>query len=122
MPMKNLLLIVIAVLIASCGPDESDKQRFRETYKEILVVRELESDSAEANRKVSRVLEEHGFTEPEFRQLYFELAENREEFIDLMDTVRARARREAEQKKKQSINPDSSNLKIIRNPGGESDE
>jgi hypothetical protein len=102
------------IALTACGPGESEKQCFSQTYQEILVVRELESDSLEANEKVRQVLEDHGFTEPEFRQLYFDLAEDRESFITMMDSIRARARREADIRKKSELKTDTSKATILR--------
>lgn len=99
---KSILLIVSLMILNSCDwfsetwdtVWESDKDRFIETYTEILVVRGKYSDTAKANTEVRKVLEKHDYTEYEFRQQYFNLANDREQFLAIIDTARQRAKDE----------------------------
>lgn len=94
--MKFLKFIIIILFIAfqACSDTDSKKKEFLGIYKEILVAREIILDSAMANKEVIKILNKHGYEEPQFRQLYFELAQDRKAFIDVIDSAREWARRE----------------------------
>jgi hypothetical protein len=57
-------------------------------YKEILIARESNQDTAQANREVRKIFKKYNYTEKSFRDKYFEMASNREEFVNLIDSVR----------------------------------
>lgn len=99
---KSLVFLILFLILNSCDwftetwdtVWESDKDRFIETYTEILVVRGKYSDTAKANKEVRNVLEKHDYTEEEFRRQYFNLANDREEFLAIIDSARQRAKDE----------------------------
>lgn len=88
----------MSFILASCSLwDElwgNDKQRFIETYKQILVLRELYPDTSKANRKVDSLIVAMEYTQESFRDEYFRLAQNSEEFIKMIDSARALAKAE----------------------------
>ncbi len=84
---------MIFMLIA-CSNEKQERERFLRTYKEILLIRETISDTVEANRKVLEALSNNNYTEEQFRKKYFEYAENPQEFILLLDSLRERVNKE----------------------------
>lgn len=85
--MKYLAVIILTFLLISCDSGNSNKERFIKTYKEILVVREIHKDSLEANKRVMEIIRKNGYTEPEFKQAFFELAKERKNY-NLIDSIR----------------------------------
>ncbi len=85
--MKYLFCFLI-ILIVACTNEKEERDRFLTTYKEILYVRETVTDSLEANSQVLAVMEKYGYSEEQFRKKYFELAQNPEKFIELLDSLR----------------------------------
>ena len=73
---------------------ERDETRFINTYTEILIVRGKYEDTAKANKEVQLVFERNDYLEEDFRNDYFTLAEDREEFLAIIDTARERAKNE----------------------------
>ncbi|MFP4529000.1 MAG: hypothetical protein ACLFQX_10640 [Candidatus Kapaibacterium sp.] len=118
--MKNLIYIFILAALVACGDSGADRQRFMDAYHDVLLIRELETDSLRAARKVDSALRSHGFTEPEFRSKYFEMAEDRDQFIKMVDSLRLRARREAEEMRKPADSMPQPR-KIITNPKGKNE-
>ena len=96
----RILVIVFtsAFILSSCSLWErlrgSDKENFINTYKEILVTRELYPDTSKANRKVESIMKNHGYTHESFKEEYFRFAEDSEEFIKLIDSARSLAKDE----------------------------
>ncbi len=86
-------VLLVFLLLPSCSGD-TEKKRFVETYKEILLTREKFTDTTIANRKVHEVLQKNGYTDREFRRTFFKFAENKLEFIGMIDSARAKAKRE----------------------------
>ena len=95
--MKKISIIIasLAIILPACFLWDGDEERFKETYKEILIAREMISDSLEANEEVNRIREEHGYTEQSFMDEYIYYAnKDREKFIAIMDSIREEARLE----------------------------
>ena len=86
-------IIVTLLLISACSDSETEKMRFANTYKEILITRELYADTLKANLEVKKIIKKYGFTESEFKNKFFEYAQDRTEFIRLLDSVRTLAAR-----------------------------
>lgn len=84
----KLFLILAVTLIVACSETDVNVDRFSDTYMEILIAREKYQDSLRANKEVKKIMEEHGYTEPEFRRDYFTLAKNnRKLFIEITDSL-----------------------------------
>lgn len=89
------------MILSSCLLWDGDDEKFRKAYKEILIIRELVEDSALAQKEVEAVYVKYGYSEESFKKDFYYFAENIEEFLVIMDTVREEAKREilAQQKK-----------------------
>lgn len=85
--MKFFLLAILFFLFFACE-SSNDEQKFLDLYRKILAIRVTENDSLEANKKVLELLKANGYTEPEFRKKFFELAANQKNFIRLIDSLR----------------------------------
>lgn len=92
--MRIILLILSAVIFISCSNWSSDKDKFTETYKDILIVRLKVQDSVAAEKAVDAVYKKHGFTKSSFKEKYFELAKDHKVFMTILDSARARAKSE----------------------------
>lgn len=90
------IIFLFALMISSCSENDSGKAKFIKTYKEILIVRELYSDSSEAALKVNETFKQNGYTEPEFRKEFMKFAADKDEFVRIIDKLREEARIEAQ--------------------------
>lgn len=97
--LKNIMaaLILTACLLSSCNHTQEDKENFVNAYLDILIVREKFEDSLAANAEVMKVYDKYGFTEVSFRDKYFEFAEKPDEFIQVVDSIRALAKRKVQE-------------------------
>jgi hypothetical protein len=102
--MKRLLIILIASLtLSSCDIIDDyigiDRERFVDTYTEILIIRETYPDTTVANKMVRDVYGKYDYTEEDFRDDYFELFKNdKDEFLQLMDSARTLAKKRLTEK------------------------
>ncbi|OYT14728.1 MAG: hypothetical protein B7C24_16755 [Bacteroidetes bacterium 4572_77] len=87
----KLLAIAVLFFIVACDQDKLDNENFRAAYKEILIARETEADSLKANDLVKDILQEHGYSEEDFRIDYFALSQDRKAFIRLLGEIRKEA-------------------------------
>ncbi len=95
--MKKRLLLLIALLsvtLNSCFLFEDKKEKFIETYREILIIRELYPDSAKAGKEIDKLYESNGYDRESFIDDYTDFKSNPEEFMAIMDSVRERNQRE----------------------------
>lgn len=91
----SFVVIIFGFILVQCSLFEDSKEEFIETYKEILIVRYQEPDSAKANQLVKEIIEKNGFTEETFKQKFFEYAkDNPDEFRVILDSLRERIKRE----------------------------
>jgi hypothetical protein len=97
--MKKTLLFLIFLFAVSCSNKDDSTEKFLNVYKEILIVREQNSDNETATKKINAVLEKNGYTEKEFRAEFIELSQDREKFLKLLDSIRIQASQEAMNKK-----------------------
>ena len=81
---------MFAGLFVGCSEYEIDKDTFIDVYKEILTVREMITDSAEAEKTIESIYLKYEITEELFKADYFFYAESEEEFIEILDSVRDR--------------------------------
>lgn len=102
------VLIVIVCFLSSCNQTREDKDRFVNAYLDILIAREKFNDSTSANKEVMKVYDRYGFTETSFRDKYFEFAENPNEFIQIVDSIRELAKRKV--KEIEGINKDKKEI------------
>lgn len=88
--MKTLIIALLAFIFISCGESEnSSKQEFIDIYKEILIAREKAPDREAGNLKVQEILQEHEYSEPQFREEYTKYyKENPKEFAEILDSLR----------------------------------
>ena len=94
--MKKLILILaLSFATISCGNGSGEKERFMNTYKQILVAREFVKDTALANRKVDKIMTDNGYSQQTFQQSFMELARDREGFVRMIDSIRAQVERES---------------------------
>lgn len=98
---KKIILVLCLCLFSACSDWDFNwnfldggKDNFIETYKEILIVREKYPDTSKTNKEVIKIYEKHEYTEQSFREDFFKFAKDKEEFIEMIDTARERAKRE----------------------------
>ncbi len=96
----KILFFFAVIILVSCAEVEINKEEFGDIYKEILITREIEPDSLEANRKVEEILENNGYTEERFRKTFLKLSEDRKEFVKFLSDIRAKAETTADSLKK----------------------
>lgn len=113
--LKYLILTLTIFAVLSCSKDDEFEERFLNTYREIVYARELYmEDSTKANEEVEKVFEKYSYTEPEFRNDYFELAQDREKFITMIDSVREITKKEVNKLKlKRARDKDKYNEKSV---------
>ncbi|MFA6571727.1 MAG: hypothetical protein WCT77_10905 [Bacteroidota bacterium] len=102
--------LFLVLLIVSCSDYREDRDRFMTTYKEILIVREMFTDTAKANAEVKKIFNKNNYTEKVFFEEWKEYTGNPQEFIIMMDTIRERAQKEiikSRQQQNKSENIDS---------------
>lgn len=86
--MKRLILILFTILFVACSEKKNDNQEFIDTYKEVLLIREAESDTSRANKMVQDALEKRGYTLDKFKDEFFKLADEDKSFIKVIDSLR----------------------------------
>lgn len=86
--MKKIILILALFLAVGCSNKEEDFNKFMDTYKEILLVRESISDSSEANSKVREIIQQHGYKMEEFKDEFYNLAKKSPQFAFVVDSLR----------------------------------
>jgi hypothetical protein len=103
---RCLLGIAAFTFLVSCsGSWSQDDENFVQTYTEVLIAREqYPNDTAQANRSVRAIIQQHGFSESAFRQRFNDLTSKPDKLRQMLDTARNRARRigevEAEKERK----------------------
>ena len=106
----SFLVIILSFFLVQCSLFDDGKEEFIETYKEILIVRYQEPDSAKANKLVKEIIERNGYTEEKFKQKFFEYAnDNPEEFRVILDSLRERIKREIVESESELQTPNSDN-------------
>ena len=90
----GILIIAMLALVMSCGGREKEKNRFINAYKELLTVRLMYPDTSVANAKVDKVLRKNGYDKHSFADAFKQYSSNPQEFRNLIDTARERAKRE----------------------------
>lgn len=90
--MKKIIFILLIIFV-SCGTDK-EEERFIRTYRQILIARAESTDSLAANAKVQKILQNNGYTESEFRKIFFTLASKEKDFILIIDSLRNSVRNE----------------------------
>ena len=93
--MKKIVYIFILIIFISCSDPLGKKEKFIETYKEVLIAREMFSDSTKLEQELKKVYNEHGYNyESDFNEDFNSYKKDMNEFLEIVDTVRARARAE----------------------------
>lgn len=92
---NKFFLILIAFFCVSCGFFKDKKEHFAETYRQVLINRELISDSLTASRKMLEILEQNGYDLDTFREEFSELAKSDPSaFSQMLDTMRTGVQKE----------------------------
>lgn len=86
--MKRIIILLVSILIFSCSEEKKNRDTFIQTYKEVLIIREAESDTSKANKMVRDAIQEKGYTLERFQQEFFELANKDKEFVKVIDSLR----------------------------------
>lgn len=84
------LLCILSLFSVVACQRTPDKERFINTYSEILITREMYPDSALGNNKVQEVLRNYGYTQTEFQKDYAEFNRSPQTFRLIMDSVQSR--------------------------------
>jgi Zn-finger nucleic acid-binding protein len=93
---KILLFCSISfICLSSCsGWFGTDKDKFVDTYKDILIARETIPDSTNYEKEYQKILEKHGYNTKSFQEDYYKLSKKPDQLLALMDTARNRAKNE----------------------------
>ncbi len=92
---KSILLPLISFLMLwSCSFFEKDKDKFIDTYREILIIREMYTDSARVNKEIVKLFDKYSYDWDSFTEDYNSYKEDPQVFMEIMDSVRERNQRE----------------------------
>lgn len=94
--MKRFIFLLFLIVIISCESN-NEEERFYRTYRQILIARSETEDSILANTKVMKILQKNGYSEQQFRQTYFTLAQKQKDFIRIIDSLRYSIKNEYKQ-------------------------
>lgn len=86
--MKSILAALAFVLIIACSDTDKNNDELISVYKEILIIRESESDTSIANSKVREAIQDHDMTMEQFKAEFFALAKDDDEFVKVLDSLR----------------------------------
>jgi hypothetical protein len=81
------LFFVSFFFFNACGSNV-DKDKFLNTYREILIARNEILDSSNANMRVLQILKNNNYTEQSFKEEFFYLAKNENGFLKIIDSLR----------------------------------
>lgn len=79
--------IFAAFILVGCS-NSDNKAKLLNVYKEILIAREKFQDSIQANQEVQKVLKKNGYSENQFRNEIFRLAQSEKDFLKTIDSLR----------------------------------
>jgi len=85
--MKIVYILSLMFLFLSCN-NSVDEEKFFSLYKEILIVRSQEEDSTIANPKVKELFKEYNYSEEQFKNDFYLLADKDEKFASKVDSLR----------------------------------
>ncbi len=85
---KYMLSLLVFLLVSACTDEANREQNFFNTYREILILREIGLDSVTANKKVQEIISKHGYDEQTFKQEFFNIAKNNNKFVKIIDSLR----------------------------------
>lgn len=94
--MKKMFIILSLFFVIACQESNGIDENFLLAYKEILKIREAYPDTTVANAKVDAILKNYGYNLNSFTKEYYELAQNRENFITVLDSLRAIVQKEVD--------------------------
>ncbi len=92
--MKKKLIIATISLIAilsSCDWLFPGKENFLNAYMDIFVAREIYTDTTALREEYQKIYEKYGYTEASFNKELLDYQKNTDEFLVMLDTIRARA-------------------------------
>jgi len=86
--MKTIyILLAVTLLSVSCG-EKVNEQRFFDLYRDILVIRNQDEDTALANPKVRELFERYDYPEEQFKKDFYTLGNKDEKFANKVDSLR----------------------------------
>ena len=91
---KVFFIILLAVTIGSCSKWDSNKDRFVNTYRDILAIRMMIKDTAKANPKIKIIFQRYGYTSESFKQDFFKYSADHDGFRSMLDSAQIRAKRD----------------------------
>lgn len=92
--MKKSILAILAslllpILFIACTSTEEKDNLFYDTYKNILIIRNNNSeDTAKANKLVKELIKKNGYTDKSFKDEFIRLSEQPNTFAKKIDSVR----------------------------------
>jgi len=95
--MRYIIIIFLATtfFLSSCS-DDSEQDKLFNVYKQILIARNSQTDSLEANKAVMEVLKKNGYTQNKFRDEFFQMAMKEKSFMRMIDSLRNYMKEEQE--------------------------
>lgn len=85
---KFMLISISLFFLLSCNSEDKRFDEFFDVYKDILIAREFSTDSTIAKLSIDSILTNRDLSEKQFRNLMFELMEDREKFFNRMQGLR----------------------------------
>jgi len=76
------------LFLISCEQETTFDENYVNAYRDILIVRELFSDTAQANPKVRDIIKKYGYNEATFARKFQELANQNDKFIIFLDSLK----------------------------------
>ena len=86
--MKIIYILLLTSLFISCNNTGVNEKVFFDLYKEILIIRTQEEDTAIANPKIKKLFKEYNYPEEQFKEDFYTLANKDEKFVAKIDSLR----------------------------------
>jgi len=90
-----LIPIIALLFLYSCSEDNSDRKRFFDIYKEILILREQFPNAKMADKKIDSLLKANDLDPNKFEDKFIEYSKDPEQFSKDIDSLRVRAAKES---------------------------
>jgi len=85
--MKKIVFL-FALIIFSCSDAKINEEKFYDMYKEILLIRKENEDTAVANPLVKELYKKYNYPQEKFKNDYLELSKDSKTFIKKIDSIR----------------------------------
>lgn len=99
-----VVLIALSLIISACSEDTNKYERYTNTYYQVLIAREIFTDSTVANKEIRKVLAENGYTDKQFaEETYRIFQEDQKTLTTIIDSLRKRVIRDTDSLQKEKM-------------------